>query len=491
LPLLLERLPAVAEAGHAFEVESPLGCAEGEEKQASWKVSCVRNPEGEPMNYLLTVGLLSEAVPVVRPGGGFEPEPETLAEIGCRPSEPEPAEADAPNAIPVRLMNQDLDNGDQLRSARMETLALLAGGIAHDFKNVLTTVMANLSLVRQSMGDGELGEKIADAAKASESGCKMAEQLLSFARGEEKGERAEADVGRILKEAARLSTYGSKARCEVEVTEELWSAVINATQVNQVINNLLINARQAMGDVGTVQAKLGKMTLETEEVEGLPPGHYLRLDVIDHGCGIPAEKLADIFTPFFTTKETGNGLGLATCQTIMREHGGLIMVESAPGSGSTFSVFLPATGELVADEEDESDGEIFSGAGAVLVVDDQAPIRRVAKALLEELGYEVECAESGEEGVAKYRRRRSDGEAFGAVLMDMTLPGGIDGNEATEQILGIDPEARVVASSGYLQNELTEEQRGCGYIGVLSKPYDLERMSKALHEVLDTEVLLD
>jgi CheY-like chemotaxis protein len=351
--------------------------------------------------------------------------------------------------------------------------------------------MANLSLVRSSMGDGPLAGQIEDAAKASESGCRMAEQLLSFARGGDKGERVEADLGRLLSEAARLSTYGAKARCDVSVGPDLWSAIVNVTQVTQVINNLIINARQAMGDAGTFQARVGNVALAPGEVDELPQGNYLRLDVIDHGCGIPPDKMADIFTAFYTTKETGNGLGLATCQMVIREHGGLITVDSDEGRGARFSVYVPSTGEGVEPYVEAGAREVFRGAGSVLVVDDQEPILRVAKALLEQLGYEVVCAASGEDGVAKYRRRRSDGQPVSAVLMDMTLPGGIDGGEATGQILEIDPEAKVIASSGYLEDSMGDAQRSRGYAGVLSKPYDLEKVSRVLHEVLRGEEILE
>ncbi len=469
LPLLLERLSAVAGAGHAYEVASPLGCASGIEVPARWKVSGVRGPKGEPLSIMLTVSVAPVA-PVesggeAAAGGGAEVPVEVLAGEPC-----------------------------EMRTARMETLALLAGGIAHDFKNILTTVMANLSLVREAMGEGALRNQIEDAAKASESGCRMAEQLLRFARGGGGGERIEADLGQLLKEAARLATYGANARCEVVIDPDLWSAEVNVTQVTQVINNLVINARQAMGDVGTFQAKVGNVEIGRGEVDGVAPGKYVKLEVSDHGCGIPADKLEDIFKPFYTTKKTGNGLGLATCATVVREHGGTIEVVSVEGRGTAFTVYLPATGEAVEADEGgrEPEGEIIrSSGGAVLVVDDQAPIRNVAKSLLLNLGYEADCAASGEEGVARYRRRRGEGRPFGAVLMDLTLPGGIDGCEAARQILAMDPEAKLIVSSGYLQDSMTDEQREAGFVAILSKPYDLQKVSRVLHEVFDEELLLD
>ncbi len=460
LGVLLERMSAIAESRRVFELESPLRRSGGGEIMCRWRVSCLEGDDGRPANFMLTVSERREAAAAPDAGAGGEVQVAVIEGV-------------APRA-----------GGEELRLARMETLALLASGIAHDFKNILTTVMANLSLVRQSMGDGPLAGQIDDATKASESGCKMAEQLLAFARGSGGGGRVETDVGRLLTEAARLSTYGAKARCDVSVEDGLWSAVVNVTQVTQVINNLIINARQAMGDTGTFQARLSNAELDPGEVADLPQGEYLRLDVIDRGCGIPAGALDAIFTAFYTTKEAGNGLGLATCQTIIREHGGLITVESEEGKGSCFTVYIPSTGERVEPDVEEGAREVYRGAGAVLVVDDQEPILRVARALLEQLGYEVVCAASGEDGVAKFRRRRSEGRPVSAVLMDMTLPGGIDGGEATGQILEIDPEAKVVASSGYLEDSMDEAQRRRGFAGILSKPYDLEKVSRVLHDVL-------
>ena len=489
LALLLDRLPAIAGSRGVFNVKNPLVLADESERAADWKVCCVCEDDGKPLNFMLTVGLVPEG------GPGVPPEAPSIRE-GRPPITGNANEADASgdSEIEVRVIEGASmgTNGDaQMRSARMETLALLAGGIAHDFKNILTPIIANLSLVRKALPEGELRGKLEDAAKASESGCRMAEQLLAFARGRDEGDRIEADIGRLLIEAARLSTYGANARCDVTVGEGLWSSVVNITQVTQVINNLIINARQAMGDVGTFQAKLTNTVLGPGEVEGLEQGNYLRLDVIDHGCGIPTGKIDDIFTAFYSTKSEGNGLGLATCQTIVREHGGLVTVESEEGKGSSFAVFLPATGETIEPVGDEGDSEVYDGVGAVLVVDDQQPILTVASALLEQLGYDVDCASSGEEGIAKFRRGRSDGRPFDAVLMDMTLPGGIDGDEATAKIMEIDPQAKVIASSGYLDDTMSPEQRGVGFVGVLSKPYDLEKVSRVLHEVLTGDGLVN
>lgn len=488
LEFLLARLTAIADSGRVYEIEAPIQCAGGGELPCRWKVSCVPGEDGEPLNFLLTAAKDVPDGSVERVGNSA---------IGVNPegAVPLPPGSAAPgDDIQVEVLGEKQVSPcseEELRADRIETLALLAGGTAHEFKNVLTPVKGNLSLALEQIGDGELRDWVQDAAKAAESCCDMAMQLLHFAEGRGKGERIDADVGRLLHEAAKLSTFGSKAHCEITTEDSLWSAEIDVTQITQVINNLIINARQAMDDVGTVQAKLSNREIAAGEVDELPAGKYLCLEVTDHGCGIPADKLDAIFNPFYTTKDTGNGLGLATCQTVMRDHGGVIDVESEIGRGSKFSVYIPATGRTDAAAGSKEDTKVVDGSGTILVVDDQSQVRAVTTALLKRLGYDCLSAETGEEAVATFRRCRSEARTIDAVLMDLTLPGGIDGSEATAAILEIDPEAKVIACSGYIEGSMTDKQRNSGFVEILSKPYDLKDISKCLHGVLSHEEYYD
>ncbi len=460
LRMLLDRLSAVAADQGLFEITNPLLRADGSELSCKWKVSCVCDEKGVPLNFMLTVAQ--------------EDDPGT--------------DVSGDDRISVEMIDGAVLDDEQLRSDRMETLALLAGGIAHDFKNILTTVIGNLSLARERMGNDELVSQIDDAMEASRHGCEMAEHMLFVARGDG-GERLEEDVGHLLQKTAQLCTGGGAgAQCDVLLGDKLWSATINVARITQVISNLIFNARQAMNDQGIFQAKLSNVQLSAGEEDELEPGPYLRLDVMDHGCGIAADKIGDIFTAFYTTKATGNGLGLATCLSVVREHGGWIDVESEEGRGTRFSVYLPATGEeWIADEEQETDsGEFYHGAGKrILVVDDDLMILNTLKAILKHLDFNVVCASNGEEGVRVFQRNHNDRTPFSVVLMDMTLPGGINGEEATGKILDIDLDAKVIASSGYLSHPMTEEQREKGFISSLSKPYDIIMVSDVLREVLE------
>jgi PAS domain S-box-containing protein len=460
LQMLLERLSAIAANQGVFQISNPLLRADGSELDCLWKVSCVCDEKGEPLNFMLTLAREENRV----------------------------ADQADDDRVRVEMIEGHVLDDDQGRSERMETLALLAGGIAHDFKNMLTGVMGNLSLAREQVDDGKLGVQIDSAIEASRKGQEMAEHLLFFARGDG-GERTEADVGRLLQKTAQLCTGGgSEAQCQVLLDENLWSATINVTRISQVISNLIFNARQAMNEQGIFQAKLTNVELTEGEGESLPAGPYLRLDVMDHGCGIPEEKLEEIFTLFYTTKDKGSGFGLATCQSVVREHGGSIGVVSKEGIGTRFTVFLPATGHEFREDKDPETGneDLYRGMGRqILVVDDDPMILSTIHAILKHLDFTVVGVSSGEEGVSLFQRYHRDGSPFSAVLMDLTLPGGMNGDEATASILDIDPEARVIASSGYLSDPVNEEQREKGFVGVLSKPYDISMVSDVLREVLE------
>jgi nitrogen-specific signal transduction histidine kinase/ActR/RegA family two-component response regulator len=526
------RLPrAASRLGVTFEMRAPLCCADGGRKECSWRLRAVPNSVGVAEHFLISMVELPEVAESsairtsegigeenstadekwsMRPTGAETKEIEGLGESfpedeggvalesgedGCFIEEPfgAPVEdvIDTEGAIPVTVIDDDGDGEEKnveslhLERSKMESLALVASGIAHDFNNVLTSVIANLSLAKLDSTLGtELREHIDDAASAAENAKHLTEQLLAFARGGRAEKRHRADVGALLRDAVRLSTYGASVRCDLNIASPLWSAEIDATQITQVINNLLINARQAMRDSGVVQANLENVDIANNTPLDIVPGKYLRLKIVDHGCGIPKDNLAKIFDPFFTTKKSGTGLGLATCQSIVRKHGGVIAVESNVGVGTEFSVYLPATGCISEKRADEADRKVYEGEGTVLVVDDQDDVRAVASAMLRRLGYDVVGVRDGEEAVRVYRRRMNEGRPFSCVIMDMTLPGGISGRETVEEIHKYDPFAIAIASSGYFDDHAGDDCAREGFAGVLCKPYDLEQLSLALHKVL-------
>lgn len=471
LQALLEKLNAVAEVAKkengivVFEfTNNLLRAKERSPILCRWRVSCVLDEGGRPVNFLLSAARVSMAK-------GFH-----SAKINAKN-----------DGLNIAVDGID-ENSRENFLGRVEALAISASGFAHDFKNILTTIVANLSLVRESVTDDSILSGIDDALEASSKGKDLANDLLSQARGSRQSHREEKDIGELLTAAARMSTAGSGAHCEVFIQEGAWSANVNGSQIFQLINNLIINARHAMDDTGTIFANLKNIELTDHCVEGLEGEKYLQLEVIDHGCGISEENLGKIFNRLYTTKTSGSGLGLSNCQAITRDHGGVITVDSIKDRGTSFKVYLPATGTTEYAQKDHRENIIYSGCGSVLVVDDDDLIIDTSSKLLIALGYEVECANSGSESVTKYRRRFNTENSFAVVLMDMTMPGGIDGEEAAQQILDIDPNAKIISCSGYNSEDLANASESKGepvFSGILSKPFDIQTISAKFREVIN------
>jgi PAS domain S-box-containing protein len=485
---LLSRLPAVAKLGKAYQIRTEICCRNGTTKACVWKISAAQDDHGRPVNFIFSIKEI--------PSAEFSelPAPTLLAplqpmrnEVAVRVLEPPSQKVPSGNTSPAEAMAPAREKPEDIciQKSRMYSLAMAAGGIAHDFKNVLTSIMANLSLAKLEAGGGtRLREHIDDAATAAVGAKDLTDQLLNYAKGGEHEKVSAADIGKLLKDAAKLSTYGAQVECRLDVPADLWSAPIDYTQITQVVNNLIINARQAMAESGVIQASLRNVNIRAFDPIDLHPGKYVKLSVIDHGCGIPPANLTDIFKSFYTTKSTGTGLGLATCFSIVLKHRGLITVDSDVGHGTEFNVYLPATGEIADRGEEIREDKIYHGEGTVLVVDDLLQVRTVASALLTKLGYEVVLAESGEEALVIYKRRALEGRPINVILMDMTLPGGMSGQDSTKEILRHDPFARVIATSGYFDDSGNDQFVDLGFTSVVSKPYDLPTLSLSLHRAL-------
>jgi two-component system, cell cycle sensor histidine kinase and response regulator CckA len=256
------------------------------------------------------------------------------------------------------------------------------------------------------------------------------------------------------------------------------------SQLNQAISNLALNAVEAMPAGGVLMVTAVMESLPLENTLGLPSGEYVRIDIKDQGGGIPAELQHRIFDPYFTTKERGTGLGLAISFSIVRRHGGTITVESASGKGSTFSVLLPASQKKVTIGKEEADREVMPGSGRILVMDDEEDVSEVAAEMLSYLGYQVQTVRDGSEAVTAYRQAQEEGEAYAAVITDLTVPAGMGGRETVRRLLEIDPKARVIVSSGYANDPIMSEYADYGFKGVIPKPYRLNELGRVLREVI-------
>ena len=366
---------------------------------------------------------------------------------------------------------------------RVEALRTLAGGIAHDFNNILTAIMTNISMAK-TWGDldDDISQMLTDAETASLRAKSLSSQLLAFATGGLPIKRP-VSLTKIVRDTAQFTLSGSNVRCECFLPDDLWLVDVDEGQIGQVMQNLIINADQAMPEGGTIRVRAENVLLEGKDRLGAKAGKYVRISVEDKGHGIGEKQLQRIFDPFFSTKEKGRGLGLATASSIVRRHDGDIRVESEVGVGTTFHLLLPASEKSLLSIEKEK-GKPLRGFGNILLVDDEEIIRTSAGRGLEELGYEVEVAKDGAEGIALYEKAMGEKRPFDVVIMDLTIPGGMGGKETIRRLKEIEPDARVVVSSGYSDDPVMSNFREYGFSGVVVKPYRINELAEAIRYVL-------
>ena len=370
------------------------------------------------------------------------------------------------------------------KASKLESVALVAGGIAHDFNNILTAIMGHLSLIKASPTASPA--VINTIEKACLYATNLTRQLLTFAKGSNPDRRLE-DIALLLRESVEFAVHGSSLRCEFDLPTGLAPVEVDRGQIQQVINNLAINAMQATAARGLLRVEARNMTVGPENpVATLETGEYVRLSISDNGAGIAPANLARIFDPYFTTKAEGSGLGLATSYSIIRKHHGLIQAESEPGQGTTFIIYLPASAMAArpATKAPVTNGAKIStdrsGGGRVLFMDDEDVLQELVCAMLEHLGYEVVCAANGEEALARY----GEGKPFDAVIVDLTVPGGMGGYETVQRLRSVDPQVRAIVSSGYSNDPLMTNFQQHGFCGVIAKPYQMAELSKVLQEVI-------
>jgi PAS domain S-box-containing protein len=374
--------------------------------------------------------------------------------------------------------------GEILRASKLESVGILAGGIAHDFNNLLTVVMGNITLATlDSQAMASAGRWLQDAERGVMRARDLTQQLLTFARGGEPI-RSAVHLPEVVREAAQFALHGSKVGCDFAIEDRLWSAEVDKGQIGQVVQNLVINAMQAMPGGGMMHIEMRNQRLGAMSVAQLAEGNYLCITISDTGEGIRPEHLARIFDPYFTTKKSGSGLGLATVYSIVRKHQGHIEVESEPGRGTRFRFWLPASPE--ARPEAAEVAHVHTGhTGRVLFMDDEEPIRDMADALLRRLGLEVSCVADGGEAVKAYAEAMTSGEHYDLVIMDLTVPGGMGGKEAMAELLKIDPKVRGIVSSGYSSDPVMANYRAHGFSGMVAKPYRLTDLAKTIRAVID------
>lgn len=371
-----------------------------------------------------------------------------------------------------------------LKARKLKSVGILAGGIAHDFNNILTAILGNISLVKLDLTPGS---RQFDSLREAEEACLRArtltQRLLTFSEGGHPIRRM-MKIGKLVRETAEAALENSRTTAGVEVEENIGSLEIDPDQVAEAIRNLVKNADEAMGGEGRIEITVKKCRPAGRARLALPDGEYARIAVRDWGPGIPEEIGERIFDPYFTTRQMGRGLGLAVAYSIIKNHDGLLLLVPEPGPGAEFHVYLPLPAERAPREEAVPAKKTVPGI-RILFMDDQDDVREVGVKLLEKLGYRTTAVGDGREAVEEYRNARTSGRPFAAVILDLTVPGGMGGVMAAARLKEIDPAARLIVSSGYSNDPVLADYRGYGFSGAIAKPYKLSKFQDVLREVIE------
>lgn len=369
-----------------------------------------------------------------------------------------------------------------LRTNKLESVGLLAGGIAHDFNNILAAILGNITLAKLKIGNNpQIETYLSESAKACERAKELTFQLLTFAKGGEPI-RESALLHDIIFDSANFSLHGSKVTGKFSISDDLRPAAIDKGQFSRVIHNIVINAVQSMPSGGQVKITAENIDLEKNNYYELPQGSYVCIRICDNGPGIAQEHIKKIFDPYFTTRENGSGLGLAIVFSIIKKHSGTIALESEIGKGSCFSIVLPST-TLDSVENKHVDSELDFKDKKILFMDDEPMIRAVADGIFSHLGCEVTTVEEGEIAIKEYIKAASIDMPYTVVIMDLTVPGKMGGVEAARNLKALYPDACIVVSSGYADDDVLAKFSDFGFSAVLRKPFTLEDVKKLLFQI--------
>ncbi|MFA5264959.1 MAG: ATP-binding protein, partial [Opitutaceae bacterium] len=469
---------------HGAEAERVVG------RDFSDVLAFVQAETGEPIAWSIEETLRNGLVVDVPAQAGLRgPQDKIYAIEGCCV----PLRDQKSEVIGAVLVLRDVTDRQRLesklqRASKLEAVGILAGGIAHDFNNILTAILGNLSLASlEAKGRKPLELYLKEAQNASVRARDLTLRLLTFAKGGDPV-RSAVRVADIVEEAARFALRGSKVKCEQAIPMDLWFADADKGQLGQIVQNIVINAAQAMPEGGVVVISARNEIVGENSALPLAPGDYIQLSITDSGMGMAPEMLPKIFDPYFTTKKTGSGLGLATVYSIVRKHRGFIDVESELGHGTTFNIRLPALRERKAQPSRENASVSRKLSGRVLAMDDEASIRRLVSRLLTRMGLEVDLAESGEEAVEKYKVSWSQGRPYDLLLMDLTVPGNMGGCEALAIIHKQNPRAKAIVASGYSSDPVMANFRKYGFCAMVAKPYDSEVLLKAVQGAIEQDI---
>ena len=382
------------------------------------------------------------------------------------------------------ITERQKSEAELLKESKLESVGLLAGGIAHDFNNILQGILGNLSLARMNAHSTEkMLERLTGVEKSAMRARDLTQQLVMFARGGAPIRRQVQLLG-VIKDATLFALTGSNVHCEFSLPSDLWPVEVDEGQFRQVLNNIVINATQAMPDGGKIEVRAENVEFTSGFLPPLKAGKFVKISIRDHGAGIRPEHLPRIFDPYFTTRTGARGLGLASAHSVIRKHDGQITVDTQLGKGSTFQIYLPASLKAVQAPASDTDQKRFFGQGRILVMDDEADILTLAGEMLKSMGYEVVVANDGAQAIERYLAAKSAGSPFAAVIMDLTVPEGMGGKECIRRLRELDPAVKAIVSSGYSYDPVMASFREFGFSGVIPKPYVVEELGRVLGEVI-------
>ncbi len=367
---------------------------------------------------------------------------------------------------------------------KLESIGVLAGGIAHDFNNILAAILGNISLALSwSKPNDEIYKLLKESEKASLRAKDLTQQLLTFAKGGEPIKKI-TSIEEVIKDSAAFVLRGSKIRCDFSLAEKLKPVEIDSGQISQVVQNLIINASQAMPNGGVITITGQNCKGHKSDPFAGQYGEFIEIVFKDQGIGIAKELLDQIFDPYFTTKQRGSGLGLAITHSIIAKHGGHIMVASEPGQGAEFTIYLPACQDKLSPSAPLTETASQKASGRIMIMDDEEMIRELMLRILSRKGYQVVTAADGDEAIQLYQEAGENNAPIDLVIMDLTIPGGMGGKEAVGKILELDPKARVMISSGYANDPVMANYQEYGFMATVSKPFQIRELLATIKEVL-------
>ena len=360
---------------------------------------------------------------------------------------------------------------------KLESLGILAGGIAHDFNNLLGGIFGYVDLARSGTNEPETRKYLTAILKSMDRVRGLTHQLLTFSKGGSP-DRKVISISDFLRETVQFALSGSSVACTYDIPDKLWPCDIDKNQIGQVIDNIVINAKQAMPAGGTLVVTASNVSLSQTEHPLLDSGDYVRISLRDSGIGIPEDIISRIFDPFFTTKSQGHGLGLATCHSIVKRHGGTIDVEPAPGKGTVFHVFLPAVAR--PNPETTQEKSLKTGSGTILIVDDDDLVRQMIGHMLTSLGYDIILNRDCKQAIAHLKNAGNGSPPCSAMIFDLTISGGMGGMEATQEIRKFNSQIPIYAISGYADDPVMGSPAVYGFNGSISKPFTIAELSEML-----------